>query len=298
MNYLVRKGAHRYFLRRRNSKYSEEAQVAFDHALMAHLAAAGIRGPDPIPAQDGRRHVRRGKHAYELHRYLDGKPVDWSRLGHLQVVGTSLRQFHQATLTFAPPIAKDWPRDDAPERIRRGLAELRQVTHERAATHVLDTLERWTDRIERCLSDSAYWALPSQIIHGDFHPGNVHVSGQRLGIFDLDCASRQPRIRDLADGILYFCARRDGPFDASNITRLTRECRLEPDRNRVFLDSYGPLDESELEALPWIIAARWLYSRVHGRRKLPKSEWPVYATTGVLAPLTDLEVAWQMGSGR
>jgi aminoglycoside phosphotransferase (APT) family kinase protein len=209
-------------------------------------------------------------------------------LEHLRIAAHGLRRFHEATASFAPPVAKDWPRDDAPERIRRGLAELREEIHDAADIAVLDELERWTDRIETALPDAAYWALPCQVIHGDFHPGNVHVFGDALGIFDLDCASRQPRARDLADAMLYFCARRDGPFDASTIVRLTRECRLVHDRNAVFLDTYGPIEVAERAALPWLVAARWVYSRVHGRRKLPRAEWAGYATAGVLAPLHDL----------
>jgi Ser/Thr protein kinase RdoA (MazF antagonist) len=153
---------------------------------------------------------------------------------------------------------------------------------------VLDELARWADRIEQALPDEGYWSLPCQVIHGDFHPGNVLILEDDAGLFDLDCASRQPRARDLADAFLYFCALRDGPFDASTIVRLTRECWLEPQRNRLFLDAYGPLAREELEALPWLVAARWTHSRVLGRRKLPREAWPEYATAGVLTPLRQL----------
>lgn len=288
-NFLVADGATRYFLRRRSPRYSSEIQLAFDHALMKRLAECGVRGPNPIPTRDGQTHVRIGEHAFELHPYLDGKSVDWENLDHLRTAAAALRTFHEATASFKPPVQKEWPRDDAPDRIRRGLAELREEIHHAEGIATLDELERWTDRIERALPDSAYWALPCQIIHGDFHPGNVHVSGNSLGIFDLDCASRQPRARDLADAILYFCARRDGPFDASTIVRLTRQCWLDPERNAIFLAAYGPLEETERAALRWLVAARWIYSRVHGRRKLPRSQWPEYAVTGVLTPLAQLQ---------
>ena len=288
-NFLVQRGEDRYFLRRRSPRYSSDEQLAFDHALMGRLAQFGVRGPCPIPTVDGETFVRTDGHTYELHVYLDGQPVVWDSAEHLRIAAAGLRRFHDATAAFTAPASKDWPRDDAADRIRRGLAELREVIDLPHEVRILDDLERWTDRIEQALPDAAYWALPSQIIHGDFHPGNVHVASDALGIFDLDCASHQPRARDIADAFLYFCARRDGPFDASTIVRLTRECWIEPERNRLFLQAYGPIREDEREALPWLATARWIYSRVHGRRKLERTAWTGYATDGVLTPLKGLQ---------
>jgi Ser/Thr protein kinase RdoA (MazF antagonist) len=293
-NYLVVHGPDRYFLRRRSPRYIDPAQITFDHALMRRTAEAGLIGPNPLPTVEGDTVARVGEAVYELHRFIEGMPADWTSLEHLREAARTLRRFHEATSAFNPPMPKDWPRDDAPERIRRGLDELRTVLSDPETRAILDRLADRTDRIESALPDAAYWSLPTQIVHGDFHPGNVLVTPQGLGLFDFDCASRQPRIRDLADGILYFCARRDGPFDASTITRLTRECELDSARNRIFLEAYGPLAPEELNALPWVIAARWIYSRVHGRRKLPRYEWPRYATEGILTPLNQLEssVPW------
>ncbi|MBI4557064.1 MAG: phosphotransferase [Candidatus Hydrogenedentes bacterium] len=288
-NFLVTCAGVPYFLRQRSPRYVEPIQITFDHALMRHLFAHGVRGPNPIPTMAGDTVARRGEAVFELHQFLSGEAVDFENIGHLRIAGGGLRKFHEAAATFVPPVTKDWPRDDAPERIRRGLAELREVIREPGRVSVLDELERWTDRVQRELPDARFWSLPCQIIHGDFHPGNAHVAGDTLGLFDLDCASRQPRARDFADGILYFCARRDGPFDASTIVRLTRECWLEPTRNQEFLEAYGPITPEERAALPWLVAARWIYSRVHGRRKLPKEEWPAYATDGVLTPLRQME---------
>lgn len=288
-NYLVTLDDRRYFLRHRSPRYIEPAQIVFDHALMRHLASRAVPGPNPISSLDGGTIVRVGEAVYELHPFLSGEPVTRENVEHLRMAARALRRFHEATASFQAPAPKDWPRDDAPASIRSGLSQLREVVTAPTQRAVLDELESWTDRVEAALPDSAYWALPCQVIHGDFHPGNVNVIGDTLGIFDLDCASRQPRARDLADGILYFCARRDGPFDASTIVRLTRECWLEPDRNRVFLEAYGPITPEEQAALPWLVAARWTFSRVHGRRKLPRDAWPDYATTGVLTPLRQLE---------
>lgn len=294
-NFLVAHRGIRYFLRCRSPRYTDADQIAFDHALMRHLGTAGVRGPNPIPTPAGDTCVRLDDRVYELHLYHDGRPPVWESFYDLSQAAIALRRFHEATATFCPPAPKTWPRDDAPERIRRGLAELNEHVCDPAQRLVLATLEEWTEYVELELSDSAYWALPCQVIHGDFHPGNVTIGEGGVAIFDLDCASYQPRARDLADAILYFCARRDGPFDASTIVRLTRECHLEPERNAAFLDAYGSIGEDELAALPWLVAARWIYSRVHGRHKLASELWPAYATEGVLTPLDDIrENDWEV----
>lgn len=288
-NLLVEEGDRRYFLRQRSPRYVAPAQIAFDHAFMRHLAAHGVRGPNPIPTNAGEMAVRVGDAVYELHTYLSGRPVDWHNVADLRIAGRALRRFHEAAASFQPPVTKAWSREDAPEDIRRGLAELREVVSDASGRAVLDALRCWADRIEEALPDKTFWALPCQVVHGDFHPGNVHVTGDELGIFDLDCASHQPRARDLADGVLYFCARRDGPFDASTIVRLTRECWLEKDRELLFLEAYGPIRLDERAALPYLVAARWIYSRVRGRIKLSRDQWPVYIVQGVLTPLAQLE---------
>lgn len=279
-----------YVLRRRSPRYVRSNQLAFDHALMRHLADQGIRGPNPLGTADGATWVTLDDAVYELHRFLEGRPVEWTRLEDLRIAAESLRRWHEAAATFVPPVDKNYPREDAPEDIRAGIAELRDVLRQPEEAAVLDALSAWTDRIAQALPDSLYRALPNQIVHGDFHPGNVHVAENALGIFDLDCASYQPRARDVADGMLYFCARRDGPFDASTIERLTRECWLEPERNRMFLEAYGPLTRQEYAALPWLMAARWIYSRVRGRLKLPREKWPSYVAAGVLTPLEALDL--------
>ena len=289
-NFRVDHGQNAYVLRRRSPRYVRPDQLAFDHALMRHLADQGVRGPNPIATAGGATWVTVGDAVYELHRFFAGRPIEWASLGDLRIAAEALRHWHEAAAAFVPPVDKIYPREDAPEDIRAGIAELRDVLRRPSETAVLDALSAWTDRIAQALPDSVYRALPNQIVHGDFHPGNVHVAGSALGIFDLDCASYQPRARDVADGLLYFCSRRDAPFDASTIERLTRECWLEPERNRLFIEAYGALTPQECEALPWLMAARWIYSRVRGRLKLPHDKWPSYVAAGILTPLQALDV--------
>lgn len=288
-NYLVEGGPDRFVLRCRSPRYSHPAQIAFDHAFMQHLADCGLEGPLPIPTESGGTWFDYGGNTYELHCYWPGHPFDWGDLSQLICAAQSLRRFHDAAATFIPPQRKRVPREDAPDDIAAGLADLRGVVGTPTGRAVLGALEGWSRRIAEAVPDAAFWSLPCLTVHGDVHPGNVNFAGGRMRLFDLDCASWQPRARDVADGLLYFCARRDGPFDASTIVRLTRTCWLEPARNRLFVEAYGGLTAAEEAALPWLVAARWIYSRVRGRLKLPRDQWEAYLVEGVLVPLEQLE---------
>jgi Ser/Thr protein kinase RdoA (MazF antagonist) len=54
-----------------------------------------------------------------------------------------------------------------------------------------------------------YEALPSQVVHGDFHPGNVVVDerGELSGILDFGDSMHAPRVLDLAIALSYFVPR-------------------------------------------------------------------------------------------
>jgi Ser/Thr protein kinase RdoA (MazF antagonist) len=287
-NYRVKHKSGTFFLRQRSPRYIESDQIAFDHGIMRHLTKHGIIGPNPLPTREGTDTTATDDGVYELHRFVDGVPLDWNNPNHLAIAGKGLRTFHNAMADFSSSAQKGWPRDDSTEASRIGITEIRTIAGDPAHLRVLDELAEWCNRIDAALPDADYWALPTCVIHGDFHPGNLMIVEDRLGLFDLDCASHQAKTRDLADAFLYVCARRDGSFDASTIIQLTRECRLEPERNRQFLAAYGPITDAERAALPWLVAARWIHSRIHGRKKLPESEWLPYATEGVLTPLEEL----------
>ncbi|HCU37329.1 MAG TPA: hypothetical protein DGT21_18425 [Armatimonadetes bacterium] len=154
----------------------------------------------------------------------------------------------------------------------------------------LSALASELERVARALPDSAYCALPTAVIHGDWHPANIKFSGDTVtGIFDFDWFDRQPRMVDVADGMLFFCGVRphvDGPGDIWSLTG-TPELRL--DRMRAFMQGYGsrirPTAE-ELQALPDLMAVRWIYARVDAAdRKIEQPDQVRFILRDVLSPL-------------
>lgn len=288
LNLVLRSSRGRLFFRRRHPSYSSPEQVGYEHALMRHLAAKGVGGPLPVETRDGQTAVSLNSGVYELQHFVEGTPFDPGRLDQLRGAAHGLAEFHAATEEFVPPVPKDLPRYDDPKATGAGFASLLPQATEQQVGGIRRILAV-VARLEREFPDRAYGALPHGLIHGDYHPGNVLFRGSRVvGIFDLDWASRQPRVRDLSDGIYYFGARRPAAINGADIRSLNQGVAYDIPRARAFLDAYRErrkVAEREIEALPLVGMARWLFARVAGMRKVPEGERVGFALRDTLVPI-------------
>ena len=93
------------------------------------------------------------------------------------------------------------------------------------------------------------WA--SQIIHSDWHPGNMLFDkGHVVAVIDFDSARMGPRILDVANGVLQFS------FVSGERNLDAWESRADDNRARRFLKSYDNmlrLSEMELKAVPHLM---------------------------------------------
>jgi len=282
-----------YFLKRRNPKYSDEAFVAFDHALMEHLAPHHIGTPLAVKTREGKRWLRIGEGVYELFPYQPGGPHDRHSVAQIAAAGRSLAAFHRAVRNFEPPPGKEWPRYDDPRLIREGIEAILPQLRAAMPREDLEYLTSQVALLEQELPDECYHAMPKLVVHGDYHPGNMKFVGDEVsGIFDLDWATVQPRLRDLADGIFLYAGERESDIDASDIFSLTQTWRPSRERGRVFMRGYlesGRVSADEEAALPLFVRARWLYCRVAGMVKVAPAQRVEYFIGRLLAPLRALD---------
>ncbi len=229
----------RFFLKRRNPKYAQLEFVNFDHRLMEHLHPYDIGTPLATRTLSGGRWLEREGAIYELYPYQAGEPHDRHSLAQLAGAGRSLAAFHRATRRFEPPAGKAWPRYHDPALIREGVEAMAHDLQTRLSVADLAYLHRQIERLEAEYPAERYHALPKVVVHGDYHPGNLKFQADCVsGIFDLDWATGQPRLLDLADGVFLFCGERDSDIDPTDIASLTQTWRPSPDRTRVFLAAY------------------------------------------------------------
>jgi len=281
-----------FFLRRRNPKYSAPAVVGYDHALMDYLQKANIGTPHPVASASGETWVELDGALYELFPFVEGLPHDPNSVEQLTGAGRALAQFHRATDGFSHP-GKPWPRYRNPADIRSGLEQIGESLSRLLSWDELDYLETLTSQLEFEFTDTVYCQLPQTVVHGDWHPGNVLYEGSRIcGIFDLDWASEQPRLLDLADGLFLFCGERSSPLDPTDIRSLTQSWTPSPNRWRDFLSGYleeGTITEIEWRYLIPMVRARWLTCRFLGRSKVSEAEAAGFVANGLLYPLQILD---------
>ena len=229
-NFLLRTQAGAFILTL-YEKRVREADLPFFLGLLEHLAARGLRCPQPIHNRDGSALGHLAGRPAAIVSFVEGVGVSRPEAAHCLAVGEALARLHGAGSDF--PVQRDnalslagWgqlvgavePRAD---EVLPGLAALLR--------HELAHLERsWPG------------GLPAGIIHADLFPDNVFFLSRSLsGIIDFYFACTDAFAYDVAICLNAWCFEPDHSF---NVTK-----------GRALLTGYRrvrPLDDREVAALP------------------------------------------------
>ncbi len=99
--------------------------------------------------------------------------------------------------------------------------------------------------------DAGLSGWPPQIVHGDWHPGNMLFRQKRVvAVIDYDSARRLPRVIDSANGALQFSILGGGE-DLSTWPEYLDESRFK--RFLRGYDEVAMLSEAELTSTPWLM---------------------------------------------
>ncbi|MEA3400269.1 MAG: phosphotransferase [Armatimonadota bacterium] len=285
-------------LRRRNPRYAREQWVRHDHALFRHLRDHGLPAPEGVLGDLGRSWLADAGEIYELFAYVEAEAHEEGDERELLSAGRTLAGIHRAAESFEPPAPKPWPRFHDPRDAQEGLTELLALGRERGeAARRLSVLARALELAEALvdrLPDERYLSLPQTVVHGDYHPGNLKFREHRVaGVFDWDWCSRQPRMVDLADGLLFFCGVRTEPLVPGDIWSLTAAMTIDSARVERFLEGYRAgvePTERELSALPDLMRCRWLYCRVDAaQRKVQPARRAEFVVRDLEVPLREID---------
>jgi homoserine kinase type II len=252
-----------YLLKRRARAKTDPYKVAFAHELQLHLADHQF----PLPHLIGTKYhnnsmLKWQEGIYELFEYISGTGYDNS-LEATGDAGRVLALFHKLLRNFEPthkPASGSYHNANS---VFQALQTAPQTLRQRDAEHGQNQASD-IDAIVQFLSHSYQQAAqtvealefsqwPVQIIHSDWHPGNMLFRGpQVVAVIDYDAARYQPPVVDMANGALQFSIVGGGE-DPSQWPEYVDEARF-----KRFLRSYDQMPDcvisrAELEAIPWLM---------------------------------------------
>jgi len=252
-----------YLLKRRAPGKDDPFKVAFCHAMQLHLAQRQF----PLPRLIGTRRqnnsmLQHESRIYELFEFIHG--VDYDRSPQAATdAGKTLGLFHKLLRDFDPPYEPPGGSYHGAKQVSAALERIPDAIGQ-AGRNLEEPRHKHVRQVARCLRDwygQAFEAVnqlgfedwPRQIIHSDWHPGNMLFRGPRVvAVIDYDSARLQPRIMDIANGALQFSLLGGGDEPGEWPEGIDLE------RFRAFLHGYDTVPEcvisrAELRAAPHLM---------------------------------------------
>jgi Ser/Thr protein kinase RdoA (MazF antagonist) len=240
----------KFLLKRRPRGKDDLYRVAFAHAVQSHLASRAF----PVASLLATRHenntiLQLDNHIYEFFRFVTGTRYDGSPAATVDA-GRLLARFHRLIADFALHCQSLKASFHDSPTVRTHLKTIGSHKAAKPSKKLQATAEALmilynesSIRVNELGFDS--WA--EQVVHGDWHPGNMLFSGNKVAaILDFDSVRIASPITDLANGMLQFSivAGRPNPADWPDY--------FDQDKLLQFLRGYRQvvnLDENTLRAL-------------------------------------------------
>ena len=245
-----------YLLKRRIPGRDDLAKIRFTHDVQRALAANGFPLPALIRTREGESLLVIDGRFYEMFEFVTGQEYDAS-LEATYHAGEALGRYHQVLEGFqslyTPPTGSYHNARTIYLAIRQTVSSLPlgQRPHIQRVLATVDYLERSYRSCARKVQDLGMEAWPSQIVHGDWHPGNMLFAERRVvAVVDYDAARLQPRVIDLANGTLQFS------FMAGAGGPAQWPAHLDESRYKRFLRGYcdaAPMPREQLLAVPYLM---------------------------------------------
>lgn len=260
---IVRSDEGLYLLKRRARGKDDPFKVAFCHDLQLYLARQKFPLPHLIGTKKSNNSMlKHREHIYELFEFIKGMSYDMS-LEATMDAGKTLALFHKLLTDYRPEYE---PAAGSYHAARSVAKSLETIPHTLAASDlgegvgqdstVLDAV-RYLDESYRCaatyVNELGLADWPTQIVHSDWHPGNMLFRGPRVvAVIDYDAARILQRVIDVANGALQFSIIGGGenPDDWPDF--------LDESRYKRFLRGYDQvprcvLAKAELRSIPWLM---------------------------------------------
>jgi len=246
----------RYLLKRRARGKDDPYKVALAHTLQLFLVAKQF----PLPHLIGTRRENNSMlqlfdYIYEVFEYIAGQPYD----GNLDATfdaGRVLGLYHKLLLDFQSPYPPPTGSYHDAAQVKTALSVVPkqinkgQVDAEHAG-QLLGFISESYSSAALAAQAAGMDTWPLQIVHADWHPGNMLFLNNRVvAVIDYDSTRIQQRVTDLANGALQFSIL-GGADDPANWPDYLDETRF-----KRFIRGYEaatPISEGEIIAIPHLM---------------------------------------------
>ena len=202
-----------FVLKRRAPRVSDAERIGFSHALIAASARAGVPVASPVRSRTGAAFEMAAGGSWELFPFIEGER--WSRTDPQAAAGgDALGRMHRAGLDLlwhGHVVASSYHANlTVLEALRLAPASVLRVEPDADAAELrsaCESLGQAYREASAAVDELGYASLDSQVVHGDFHPGNLLFTGDEVaGVIDFDAARIEPAVVDFANAIMQFAA--------------------------------------------------------------------------------------------
>lgn len=284
----------KYLLKRRARGKDDAFKVAFSHALQLYLAGKQFPLPHLIGTKKENNSMLQWRSAvYELFEYIPGQgypqtlesTFDSGRVLALyhKLLGDFKTEWQPSSGSYHMAPAVEQGLRMIPSTLSPSTPDMADITM--LLNFLLESYRYAADTVEQ----QGLETWPRQIVHADWHPGNMLFRDNRVvAVIDYDAARQQARILDVANGLLQFSIL-GGDEDVSKWPEYIDESRFK--RFGRGYDEVMLLSRAEIQTVPWLmvealiaeavfpIAATGTFGRMEGLTFLRMVQRKVYWLT-------------------
>ncbi|MBE0536706.1 MAG: phosphotransferase [Phycisphaerae bacterium] len=240
-----------FVLKRRARGKDDMYHVAFAHSIQTFLQKKGFAVSPLAATHDNTTVLRLDGHTYELFHFVPGSRFDGS-VEAVRDAGRQLARMHEYFDDFAcgwQPLKLTYHDSfSVRSHLRTIGSEQGPHTPGKGWGACASALSAFYNAASGCVNGLGFNAWPHQIVHGDWHPGNMlFAEGKVTCVLDFDSAKMAPMVTDVANGTLQFSIVGGRANPAEWPDHLDRE------KLRAFVSGYinrRPLEEAMLRSLP------------------------------------------------
>lgn len=198
----------RFLLKRRMQGKDDVYRVAFAHAVQSHLAKRYFPVAPLVAARDQFETILQLRNSiYELFKFVGGVRYSGSAEETIDT-GRQLAKFHQYLANFKfewEPLKASFHNSTIVRKHLKVIASDILQSSERKFHHCGEELMSLYNRASVQVNQLGFDSWPQQVVHGDWHPGNMLFNkGSLVAVLDFDSVKIAPPVTDLANAMLQF----------------------------------------------------------------------------------------------